>query len=66
MLQRGIKQLNPSSTDEIHLWWMKSLCDEIAVAMYGGGLDAVNAVIKKKVWNEYFIFHRLSLTFYLI
>jgi len=30
-------QLNPSSAEEIHLRWMKSLCDEICLAAGVGG-----------------------------
>ena len=36
----GFFQLNPPSAEEIHLWWMKSLRDEICLAAGdGGGFD---------------------------
>ncbi|MBO5052292.1 MAG: hypothetical protein J6D31_08860 [Clostridia bacterium] len=35
-------QLNPPPAEEIHLWWMKSLRDEICLAAGdGGGFDFI-------------------------
>jgi len=33
----GFFQLNPPAAEEIHLRWMKSLCDEICLAAGDGG-----------------------------